>query len=129
MMKLLFFCILTLLTNLSIGQVQREQRPSSGKDSFLSDSKAEIDVKMRRRDMMEKLDLTKEQKVKLKALREANKATKEEIENDAKLSPKQKMVKLKEWRRAQFAQTQSLLTENQKAKMRAMMTERFNKIE
>ena len=70
--------------------------------------------------MLKELDLSREQKIKLKELRQSMKEKKEAIENDDKLSGPEKETKLKELRKEQAKNTMSILTPEQKVKMLKM---------
>jgi len=71
-----------------------------------------------KKQMLRELDLTKEQRAKMKEINQSMKASKDAIENDPALSKKQKKQKLKAFRQEQVAKIQAILTEEQKIKFR-----------
>jgi hypothetical protein len=73
-----------------------------------------------RKEQMKELDLTREQKVKLKEIRQTGKAKKAAIEADDKLSNDEKKTKLKELQKEQLTNTMSIMSEEQKEKMKTM---------
>ena len=94
----------------SMGQVERKQ----------ADSKRSYGMKGHKaggKKMMDNLNLTEDQKAKLKAEREASKAQMDAIRNDASLSETQKQEKARAIREAQKAKMQSILTPAQKQQM------------
>jgi Spy/CpxP family protein refolding chaperone len=70
--------------------------------------------------MLKELNLTREQRGKLKEMRQANKAKKEEIDNDTKLSDTERQQKLKQLRQEQMQGMMSILTDEQKQKFKEM---------
>jgi len=74
--------------------------------------------------LLKELDLTREQKGKLKELHQANKIKKEEIDNDTKLSDTEKQQKLKQLRQEQMQGTMSILTDEQKQKLKELRKEK-----
>ena len=128
MKKGILFLAATLISILSIAQVQRTGTPSRKTDSVATaQGTNNAGNDMNKKKMMRELDLTKEQKIKLKEAREANKSKQEAISNDDKLTPEQKDAKMRELRRTQAQNMQGILNEEQKAKMKAMRQEMFKK--
>lgn len=128
MKKGTLFLASTLISLLSIAQVQRTGTPSRKTDSVATaQGTNNTGNDMNKKKMMRELDLTKEQKIKLKEAREANKSKQEAISNDDKLTPEQKDAKMRELRRTQAQNMQGILNEEQKAKMKAMRQEMFKK--
>jgi Spy/CpxP family protein refolding chaperone len=76
--------------------------------------------KMKRKEMLKELNLTKEQKGKFKEMRKEAKNKKEAIENNDKLSQEEKDKQLKELKKEQFEKTDTLLTNEQKEKFKKM---------
>lgn len=68
--------------------------------------------------ILKDLELTKEQKIKMKEINQSMKTYKETIEKDATLSDKEKKEKLKTLRIEQLTKIQAILTEEQKIKFR-----------
>ncbi len=73
---------------------------------------------------MKELDLTREQKIKLKEMRQLAQSKKEAIENDDKLSAPEKETKLKELRKEQAKNTLYVLSPEQKQKMLQLRKEK-----
>jgi len=70
--------------------------------------------------MLRELNLTKEQRVKFKEMRQANMAKRDEINNNDSLTQEQKDAKLRELKRTQAQSTMTILNDEQKEKMKAM---------
>jgi Spy/CpxP family protein refolding chaperone len=71
------------------------------------------------KDKYKDLNLTDEQKGKIKELNKRNKAEKGKIENDATLTPEQKSAKLKEIKKEQSKSFKAILTPEQIEKFKA----------
>ena len=128
MKKRTLFLVSTLISLSSIAQVQRTGTPSRKTDSVTTAQGANnAGSDMNKKKMMRELDLTKEQKIKLKEARESSKAKQEAISNDDKLTQEQKDLKLRELKRAQAQNMQGILNEEQKAKMKALRQEMIKK--
>ena len=74
---------------------------------------------MNRKDRLKELDLTREQKIKLKEVRQSNQAAKAAIENNAGLSDEEKKKQIHTLQKDQQQKVQAILTEEQKAKFKA----------
>ena len=128
MKKRTLFLVSTLISLSSIAQVQRTGTPSRKTDSVTTAQGANnAGSDMNKKKMMRELDLTKEQKIKLKEARESSKAKQEAISNDDKLTQEQKDAKLLELKRAQAQNMQGILNEEQRAKMKALRQEMIKK--
>lgn len=110
----------SLIFSLSFAQVQRQKKEilKPGTDSTVTTQKE--DAGLNKREMMKELNLTKEQKQKLKDFRQAAQAKKEAIENDNTLKPEERETKLKELRKEQMKNTMSVLSQEQKMKLLQM---------
>ena len=109
------------LAALSFAQVQRNKTSNLAKtDSTVTGTEKRKATGMDKKQMMRELDLSREQKIKFKELRQSMKQKKEAIENDDKLSGPEKEAKLKELRQEQAKNTMSILTPEQKVKMLKM---------
>lgn len=75
--------------------------------------------KQSRKERFKELDLTKEQKGKLKEITQSGKAAKEAIENNAALSEDDKKKQLRNLQREQAQKIQAILTPEQRAKFKA----------
>ena len=118
-MKTYIISITFLLGSLySSAQIQRDVVAKVDTISFSSSDKNKND-KMSRKERFKELDLTREQKVKMKEIMQSGKASKDAIENNAQLSEPEKKKQLRELQKAQLLKIQSILTEEQKAKFQA----------
>lgn len=112
---------------ISFAQVERKQIPGKAADSVNKEQGGEKMDKSKRKDLMKDLDLTREQKGKLKEIRQVSKAKKEAIENNSQLSEGEKKKQLRELKREEAKSIQAILTDEQKekfnSKRRAMMTD------
>ena len=103
--------ILLFNSFLALAQVERKPSPAKQSDS--------VETKMNRsdrRDLIKDLDLTREQKMKLKEIRQSNKTKKEAIENNSQLSDREKKDQLRSLQKEQAQNIQAILTDEQKAK-------------
>ena len=123
MKKTGFFIAFSFISFLAVAQVQRVV-PQRLNDSTQSRQGNNGEGKMNRKKMMRELNLTREQRSKLKEIKQSNLAKKDEISNDDKLTDEQKKVKLKELKRGQVQSTMTILNDEQKAKMRMMRGKR-----
>ena len=106
-------------------QVQRNVIPK--KDSTkvtmpgeTMNSGSELSQKASRREMIRSLNLSKEQRQKLKEMHQANKAKKERIENNDQLTESQKKDRLKELNKEGVANMKDILSEEQIIKVKEM---------
>lgn len=113
----LLLILLTIIALNSFSQVRRTAvKPQV--DSAASQSKAST-PKNSRKEMMEELNLSIEQKQKMKEINQAGKATREAIEADSTISDADKKTKLRTFRREQYQKIKAILTEEQKLKFEA----------
>ena len=124
MKKTGIFLTLTFISILSFSQVQRVVTPSKQSDAGVTQPGDNNPEKMNRKKMMRELNLTKEQRSKLKEMRQSNMSKKDAISNDDKLTDEQKEVKLRELKRGQAQSTMTILNDEQKAKMKTMRGKR-----
>jgi hypothetical protein len=124
MKRIIAVTVLSLAFSLSFAQVQRQKKEVDKSDSSANTTAQKQDAGMDRKEMMRDLDLTKEQKGKLKEIRQAGKAKKEAIENDEKLSADEKQAKLKDLKKEQAKSTMSILSREQKLKLLKMRQEK-----
>lgn len=110
------FFVLLLTSNLASAQIER--KPSAAQSDSTVKPSGKMDDKASRKDRLKDLDLTKEQRSKLKEIRQTNQAAKTAIENDAALSDTEKKKQLRDLQKKQAQQIQSILTEEQKAKFK-----------
>ena len=111
--------------SLSFAQVQRTKTASKqSSDSLSATIETKQTGKLKKRQMMRELDLTKEQKGKLKEIKQANKAKTEEVLNNDKLTQEEKDAKLKTLHQQQAKNTLTVLNDEQKGKIKKMRTEK-----
>lgn len=117
--------LLVLVTGLLVmtaasAQVQRTPTPSKQRDTAAVQQVKMAGDKMSKKDIFRELDLTKEQRGKLKEINQSSKAKKEAVNNDEKLDDTQKKQKLREIQRDQLMQVQAILTDDQKTKWKEL---------
>ncbi|MBL0356949.1 MAG: hypothetical protein IPP72_08675 [Chitinophagaceae bacterium] len=117
MKKIILLLLVVFMGQLSFAQV-KENKP-------VEFSKKTPENKMRhkkgmheKRAMMKALNLTEEQKAKLKEMNAGNKEKKLAILNDSKLTEEQKKEQLRAIKKGQVANMQTILTDEQKVKMK-----------
>ncbi len=111
---LLFTCFTLAAVN---AQTQRKKAPVAATDSSTVTTPAK--TRGEKRAMMKDLNLTREQKGRLKEMHRANKDKIANVENDDTLSETAKKEKLKVLKKEQLAATLSLLNDEQEAKLKA----------
>ncbi len=121
MKKIITLLLVAFITVNVNAQVQRKRAVQQTKDTAAT---AGRDEQMNKKDMMRELNLTKQQKLKLKEMRQAGKAKMDEVQNDAKLSDSEKKAKMRELKKQQMENTMSVLNDEQKAKLKQMRREK-----
>ena len=112
--------VLLLLLSFLFSTAQIERKSAVVKtDSTTGVSSANTNDKMNRKDRLKELDLTREQKIKLKEIRQSNQAAKAAIENNTGLSEEEKKKQIRTLQKEQAQKVQAILTEEQKAKFKA----------
>ena len=118
-MKIPVIILSILFSNLiSNAQIKREPAVTAKTDT-ISFSSGNTNEKMTRKDRLKDLHLTKEQKGKLKEIRQSNQAAKAAIENNPGLSDEEKKKQIHTLQKDQQQKVQAILTEEQKAKFKA----------
>jgi periplasmic protein CpxP/Spy len=110
---------LSLATITASAQIERKAvvvKPDSAQAAPASDNKAD---KQTRKERFKELDLSKEQKGKLKEIMQSGKASKEAIESNTQLSEADKKKQLRELQKAQAQKIQAILTPEQREKFKA----------
>jgi periplasmic protein CpxP/Spy len=117
--------ILVILSSsiISFAQVERKPAPAKQADSVAGNQVAAGADKASRKDLMKDLNLTRDQKIKLKEIRENGKAKKEAIENNSQLTEPEKKTRLRELQKEQAKSIQAILTDEQKEKFKAKRRE------
>ena len=114
----LLVALMIMISYASMAQLQRTPVKQKN-DSSVVEPAAEKN-KDSRKEMFRELDLTREQKIKMKEINQSMKASKEAIENDTTLSETEKKTKLKALKKEQVQKIQAILTEEQKTKFRQL---------
>jgi Spy/CpxP family protein refolding chaperone len=118
-MKIPIIVIVLSLAALS-SSAQIERKPAVIKtDSAQAVKPVKEADQQSRKDRLKDLYLTREQKMKLKEIREANKTAKDAIENNAQLSEQDKKKQLRELQKEQAQKVQAILTPEQREKFKA----------
>ena len=110
--------ILSLVTLSASAQIERKPviiKTDSAK-TIGNDTKSD---KQSRKERFRELNLTREQKGKMKEIVQANKAAKEAIENNMQLSDQDKKKQMRELQKAQVQKIQAILTPEQLEKFKA----------
>lgn len=119
-MKKIFFIVLICFVSLgSFAQIQRKVT----KDTTV----AAFEQKANKKRQKAELNLTKEQRGKMKEMAQANKAAKADIENDATLTNEQKAEKLRAIKKGSAQTMQTILTPEQIQKWMQMRKQKMNK--
>ena len=120
MKKITVVIILSLAGFMSFAQVKRKVAPSGNTTtSTMNDTARRGNGQGLRRE----LGLTKEQQLKMKDLREANRIQRDAFMNDTKLTEQEKHDKMKALRAEQEKNIDAILTEDQRVKMAEMRKE------
>ena len=118
-MKISFIAfIFSLVTVSASAQIERKRVVVKSDSAQTTTNDTQVD-KQSRKERFKELDLTREQKVKMKEIMQANKAAKETIENNTQLSDQEKKKQLRELQKAQMQKVQAVLTPEQIEKFKA----------
>jgi len=118
-MKIYVIIFLLLMSTLPVS-AQIERRPVAAKaDSAKTVDPNEKANKQSRKERIKDLDLTKEQRIKMKEINQAGKAAKDAIDNNASLSDQEKKKQLRELNKDQAQKIQAILTPEQREKFKA----------
>lgn len=119
----LIILILLSVSFLSQAQIERKPSPAKQTDSVSDNKTGNAMNRPGHKDMLKDLDLTKEQRIKLKEIRQANMAKKEAIENNSRLTEQERKKQLKDLQKEQAKNIQAILTDEQKEKFKAKRQE------
>ena len=119
MKKIILIALVCLTSFGSFAQIQRKVT----KDTTV----AGREQKANKKKQMAELNLTKEQRGKMKEMAQANKAAKGDIENDQTLTDAQKKEKLRAIKKGSAQNMQTILTPEQKQKWMQMRKQRKGK--
>lgn len=108
-----------MLTSITVSaQIERKSPVIKTDSSQAATTDHKVD-KLSRKERLKELDLTKEQRGKMKEIMQAGKASKDAIENNAQLSDQDKKKQLRELQKAQALKVQAILTPEQMEKFKA----------
>ena len=110
--------ILSIFTLSASAQIERKPVVVKADSTQTTGSDTKQD-KQSRRDRFKELNLTREQKGKIKEITQAGKAAKEAIENDIKLSDEDKKKEKRALQKVQIQKIQAILTPEQLEKFKA----------
>lgn len=110
--------ILSLVTISASAQIERKPVVVKPDSAQTMSSETKVD-KQSRKERFKELDLTREQKSKLKEIMQSGKAAKDAIENDTKLSDEEKKKQKRALQKAQMLKIQAILTPEQLGKFKA----------
>jgi Spy/CpxP family protein refolding chaperone len=110
--------MLSLVTISASAQIERKPVAvkADSTQTVVADKKVD---KQSRRERMKELDLTREQKGKMKEIMQSGKAAKDAIESNASLSDQDKKKQMRELQKAQMQKIQATLTPEQVEKFKA----------
>ena len=121
--------LISIVTMASFAQVQRNvaAKKDSTEMAVANETTNNENGQLKKetkRQMIRSLNLSKEQRQKLKEIRQANKENKESISNNDQLTESQKKDQLKELHKEAAMNMNSLLSEEQRDKVKAMRKEK-----
>ena len=123
-MKIPGLILVLLFSSLfSLSQIERKPAPAMQTDSVSSNTGSNKMDRSEKKELLKELDLNKEQKMKLKEIRQTSMAKKEAIENNNQLSETERKTKLRELQKEQAQNIQAVLTNEQKEKFKTMRQE------
>jgi hypothetical protein len=110
--------LLSLITISASAQIERKPVVVKADSTQTTGNDTKVD-KQSRKERFKELDLTREQKGKLKEIMQSGKAAKDAIEKDAKLSAEDKKKQRRELQKAQMQKIQAILTSEQLEQFKA----------
>ena len=110
--------VFSLVTVSASAQIERKPVAVKTDSAQTTTNDNKVD-KQSRKERFKELDLTREQKGKMKEIMQANKAAKEAIENNTQLSVQEKKKQMRELQKAQMQKIQAILTPEQREKFKA----------
>ena len=111
--------ILSVVSLSSSAQIERKPAAIKKDSTQTVTDEGNKGDKQSRKERMKELNLTREQKGKMKEIVQANKAAKEAIENNTQLSDQEKKKQLRELQKGQAQKVQAILTPEQLEKFKA----------
>ena len=110
---------LSLVTLSASAQIERKPVVAAKSDSTQTTTTDNKVDKQSRKERMKELDLTREQKGKMKEIMQANKAAKDAIENNTQLSEADRKKQMRELQKSMAQKIQAILTPEQMEKFKA----------
>ena len=110
---------LSLITLSASAQIERKPVVAAKSDSTQTTTTDNKVDKQSRKERMRELDLTREQKGKMKEIMQANKAAKDAIENNTQLSEADRKKQMRELQKSMAQKIQAILTPEQMEKFKA----------
>ena len=117
MKKWLILSLFNFIYFLAFAQVERKVTTLNQVDTLLKNPDQTFNKMAERNKLRKELNLTKEQLVQMKEIRQSGKSRIAAIKNDKKLNADEKRIKLKEQKKEQFQRTMNILNDEQKQKM------------
>ena len=118
-MRIYIIVFLLLMSTLPVSaQIERKPAPANADSANKVDPKEKAG-KQSRKERIKDLDLTREQRGKMKEINQAGKAAKDTIDNNASLSEQEKKKQLRELNKDQAQKIQAILTPEQREKFKA----------
>ena len=111
--------ILSLITLSASAQIERKPAAIKKDSTQTVTDEGNKGDKQSRKERMKELNLTREQKGKMKEIMQSGKAAKEAIENNTQLSDQDKKKQLRELQKGQAQKVQAILTPEQLEKLKA----------
>ena len=142
MQKLISFVVFTFIISISFSQIQRIPAKAKQKDTLKTGVAVPLVIQQDKVDrvshplgvthpagkaLLKELNFTRDQKIKLKDIRDTNQEKLDKINADTILTEIQKKQKRREIRNEQFQLTQSVLTEGQKEKYKELLSKKRKK--
>jgi Spy/CpxP family protein refolding chaperone len=122
MKKIISVFLLTMISLSSISQIQR--KVITHKTDSATTETTPVNENESGRGIIQELDLTKEQRGKIRAFNQSMKSAKEAIGNNNELSESQKKEKIRTLRKEMSVKIESILTNEQKIKFRELKSKK-----
>ncbi len=121
MKKIIVLLVISLMVQFAIAQVKTNTDKAFSKNGSGTEHKRHHKMgRHDKREIMKQLNLSAEQKAKLKELNGANKEKRQAIMNDSKLTEDQKHEQLKAMHKGEVKNLEAVLTEEQKQQMKEL---------
>ncbi|MBC7508545.1 MAG: hypothetical protein H7320_07320 [Ferruginibacter sp.] len=128
MKKVTVTLFISWLVSISVAQIERKatakkELPAAAQNQE-QPAKNEVGMKIKNKRLLQSLDLSKEERQKLKSIRRENREKKEAIENSDGLTAAERQQQLKLMHKGAADNIRNILTDEQKAKMKALRKEK-----